>query len=562
MTRVCYIDCFSGVAGDMLMAALLDAGANLDELRKYLNTISEIKDEWNINLKSVLRSDGKISAKHLIVDSIYNHRPHSPPSSSSLNSIEHRVVDSNESTDDHDHSANSHIHDHSHQSNSHSHHHDHTHSHHGQSHDHSNESHSDDHSHVHTHDRGLTDIRRMINASELPESVKHVAINVFTELAQAEARVHGTNIENVHFHEVGAIDSIIDTVGVVLALYLLEIDQVYCSALPLSKGTVWTAHGLLPVPAPAALLLMQDMVLTAGPKGITGELVTPTGASLIRVLCGLPTLLQSPTDGDSSSSGSRQGHFPFTDFRLMKCGVGAGTKDFAKHPNILRVLIGELNTSTPKHQTTGVNISASLFPSQIKISPSRHSNDIAINSAIISHKEECSGLDVHINHSTKECSDGRLRWDVEKMVLIETNIDDMTPEIVSFVTDKLLSKGANDVWTENIYMKKGRAAVKLSVLCSPSLRNDVLEVMFKESSSIGVRIHHVDRASLRRSMITLMTSYGPVQAKVAYLDEVIVTVKPEFEDCKSLAVSLGIPLKDVMSDALDAVSKYRKSCSE
>lgn len=405
----------------------------------------------------------------------------------------------------------SHEHSHSHEK-SHDLDHNHSHSHidHQSIPDNSDSDNHHNHEHEH-HNRGLTEIAVMILNSDLSDWVKSTALAAFHQLALAEVRVHGSTVDKVHFHEVGAIDSIIDTVGVVIGFELLGITEIHCSPLPVSNGTVWAAHGIMPVPAPATLYLMQGMVLCPGPKGVTGELVTPTGVSLIRALCGMvdrneyppynPSLdiLQwgQPTSCSFDASSARQGVFNMQNFRLQRVGVGAGTKDFPNHPNILRILIGTI-------------------PSQ--------SAALSLPSAVASSMQE------------------------ETMNVFSANIDDMTAEALAFACEQLLSlDGCLDVWQEAIVMKKNRSATKLSVLCKEESVTSVSEAIFKHTSSIGLRVENIQRLSLPRTSTTITTSLGPVSVRVktATLHGRIVNTKAEFDDCRMIAEQTGMSLKEV-----------------
>jgi pyridinium-3,5-bisthiocarboxylic acid mononucleotide nickel chelatase len=344
-------DCFSGAAGDMMLAACLDAadvkGTNdvtskTSESKKLLqkieqsirNGLPELANEFSIDCKRVWRGSGSITAMHVTVQSIYNHKP-APIPRPDVQSYESTTMD--DSSFSHKDPSSSHVHDH------HRHDHEHNHNHdtgifHTQNLEPINVHGSSVHDHFHSHDhatnirqghiRNLPEIRQMLmDAPEdfIPKWVRENAINAFTELAVAEATVHGAaSMNDVHFHEVGAVDSIVDTVGTLLALYYLNVKSVSCSRLPLGEGMVSTAHGILPVPAPATLHLMIGMPTTSGPPGRTGELVTPTAASLFRVL------VQQPNSGRPPC------------MTLRKVGIGAGTKDFVKHPNIIRLLLGEI----------------------------------------------------------------------------------------------------------------------------------------------------------------------------------------------------------------------------
>lgn len=351
--RHAHLDCFSGVAGDMLLAACIDVGG--PSLAAYV--VSALKqglpvlaDEFTLQHKRVWRSAGCIAATHVTVTSVYGDQAAPVPTAAAAQ-------------------AQAPLHDHGH---SHSHEHNHGHSHsHGHSHDHEqtqqqqqhshehahanshetlqqaplmgdvrgNLMHSHGHSHDHGHDvssphgplRNLPEIRQMLQqapVSVIPKWVSRVALVAFELLAVAEARVHGANsTDAVHFHEVGAVDSLVDTIGSLLALHALGVTTVSCSALPLGTGTVRAAHGIMPVPAPATLYLMRGLPVTAGPPGVTGELVTPTGVALVRAL------LQECGDNNASAAGPPR-------MTLRHVGMGAGTKDFHNHANILRLLIG------------------------------------------------------------------------------------------------------------------------------------------------------------------------------------------------------------------------------
>ena len=344
-------DCFSGAAGDMMFAACLDAAATFDDDHRMSNTsiesaqlllkkiedaikcgLPDLANEFSIECKRVWRGSGSIAAMHVTVHSIYQHKPVPVPQPAMIPD----QCSTSEET-----SATPH-HDHEHQ---HHHHHNHTHDHnhttdlsHSHNHDHHNsqltgETNSNTHEESHgdisqNSIRNLPEIKQMLmNASTkyIPEWVRDTSIAAFTELAKAEAAVHGAkSMDDVHFHEVGAVDSIVDTVGTLLALHSLNVTTVSCSRIPLGEGMVSTAHGILPVPAPATLRLMVGMPITSGPPGRTGELVTPTAASLLRVLVPAP---------------QRDGRSP--NMTLRQVGIGTGTKDFVNHPNIIRLMIGD-----------------------------------------------------------------------------------------------------------------------------------------------------------------------------------------------------------------------------
>lgn len=305
--------------------------------------------------------------------------------------------------------------------------------------------------HTHRHHAGID---TMIAESDLSEAVKKKARLIFRRLAEAEAKVHGVAVEEVHFHEVGAIDSIVDIVGVAICLDYLGIEKIFASALPLGSGFVETEHGRLPVPAPATAELLIGLP-THGDCG-PGERVTPTGAAIIAALA----------DGFG---------FPPA-MRIEKIGNGAGGKDFPDMPNILRTFIGSVDSATKVGQLT----------------------------------------------------------------VMEANIDDSTPEILGYVLERLLTQGALDVWFTPIQMKKGRPAVMLSLLCPSDDMDKFSRTILEETSSIGVRHYPVSRVVLERRIEERDTNLGRIRFKVTDFGE-----KPEYEDCRRIALDKGLPLREV-----------------
>ncbi|CAM9404281.1 unnamed protein product [Choristocarpus tenellus] len=470
----------------------------LNELKEGLKTIRAIRDEWDIEVRRVTKGMGSIAAMELGVKSSYAHRAAAPPGSSNeFNDAAPNVPDTGHS---HSHSHDSHGSNHSHGHNhgrSHSRSHSHNHSHQGGNvedatsaageHDHVHQHTGQDQDHGHDPLRNVEVIASMLRDSDLPEAVKDKSIAVFNALGEAEAKTHGTTLDQVHFHEVGAIDSIVDTVGVVYALHLLGIEKLYCSALPFSEGTVWTAHGILPVPAPATLHLLVGIPTCPGPKSATGELVTPTGAALVKVLT------------------SEFGRPP--PFSPEAIGIGAGTKDFKKHPNILRVICGN---KLPQQQGQAM--------------------------AVLSKTNAGRGTAVE--------------WVTDSLCVLEANIDDMTGEVAGYVTERLLNEGSLDAWVSPIFMKKGRPAFTVHALCETQDQEQVMRVLFKESTTLGVRRRLLERCSLRREIVTVnIPSLGDVRVKTAWLDGVPVNTKPEFEDCKLLAIANDVPIREVMEQA-------------
>jgi len=308
--------------------------------------------------------------------------------------------------------------------------------------------------------RSLSEIEIIIRQSRLSAQVKDTTIKVFTNLAQAEAKVHGIGIDAVHFHEVGGDDAILDIVGAVGVLEALQIERVYSSPLPFGTGIVDTHHGLLPLPAPATLELIRACAAPTVPAPGEGELVTPTGAAILNTLA----------------------TFKQPSFRVEKVGIGAGEKDFA-WPNILRIVIGDM--------------------------------------------EEAASL-----------------------VLLETNIDDMNPEIYGYLFERLFAANALDVFLTPIIMKKNRPATKISVLAQTSSEPVLIDLLMRETSTLGIRRTPVERYEAARTHSSVKTEWGNVKVKIKMLNEGEYNqVTPEFEDCLTLARSTGVPLVKIYSQA-------------
>ncbi len=313
--------------------------------------------------------------------------------------------------------------------------------------------------------RHLPDINEIIDKSDLAPDVKEDAKRVFLRLAEAEAKVHGTTVDRVHFHEIGAVDTIVDIVGVVLGLNWLGVERIHTSVLRTGSGFVKCSHGRMPVPAPATAELLGGIPWEHG--DIAKELVTPTGAALVATL--------------AAGSGG-----PPAGFVSRAIGYGAGFWDL-DIPNVLRAMLGETADEAP--------------------SAARH-------------------------------------------LVVEANIDDLTPQIYPHVMDRLFAAGALDVWLTPIVMKKGRSATQLSALAREDDFPAVAAVLMAETTTIGMRYHPVSRLEAERSMTAVATPWGEVRIKVSSLRGQVANVAPEYEDCRRLAVEHGLPLKVVWQKAV------------
>ena len=380
MTRIAYLDCFSGISGDMLLGALLDAGVDAGALRSELAGLNAAG--WSLRAEGVQRSGIAATKAHVDLDE--SEQPH----------------------------------------------------------------------------RRLPDVLALLDASSLHEQDRRRAADVFRLLATAEARVHSTAAEQVDFHEVGALDAIIDVTGAVIGLRLLGVERLYCSPLPAGGGTARSAHGALPVPAPATLELMAmaHAPLAASTGDRPMEMVTPTGAAVVTALAA----------------------FERPPMHVAAVGYGAGGRDPEGWPNVLRLWLGDA------------------------IEPARPA-----------------------------------------MLLLETNIDDMNPEIYGYVQEKLFAAGAADVWFQPIQMKKNRPGIMLSVLCAAEREDAIAALLLRETTTLGVRTSTVTRHEAQRESFEFESSLGPAAVKVKRLPGEPPRVAPEYDVCRGIAEARGLPLAEV-----------------
>jgi len=323
--------------------------------------------------------------------------------------------------------------------------------------------------HKHRH---LADVRRIIENSSVSDAAKELSIRIFTRLAEAEARVHNEPIEKVHFHEVGALDAIVDVVGAAICFDLLKIDRFVSSPLHVGGGMIEMAHGRFPVPPPAVTELLHGVPFYSG--DIKGELLTPTGAAIITTVC--------------------EEYGPIPRIKADRTGYGAGTREYENFPNVLRVLVGETEADGATSQ---------------------------------------------------------------RLWMIETNLDDASPQIVGHVMDRVFEAGALDCYFTPVQMKKNRPGVLLSVLCGASEKEAVMTLLFTETTTLGIRSYEVERRALRRTVVQVETQYGPIDVKVAHLNGHVVNEMPEFEQCRNAAISADVPLKVVEEAARVALAKSR-----
>ncbi len=383
---IAYLDCFSGISGDMFIGALLDMGLPFDELKKAIESLP--LHDYSIDCRHEMKNG--LSATKFDVS-------------------------------------------------------------------------VDEHHHVH---RNLTDIEKIIKAGQLSDSVKQNSLAIFRDIAEAEGHIHNHPPEKVHFHEVGAVDSIIDIVGAAFGVEYLGITSFCSSHIPLGSGFIKSGHGIIPVPAPAAIAILKDVPVYN--SGLEFELVTPTGAAIVKQFVdsfeGMPPMV------------------------VKNIGYGAGTRDLPDRPNLLRLITG---TDTRENNT-------------------------------------------------------------DTVAVLEANIDDANPEWLGFVMEKLFEEGALDVVFTPVHMKKNRPGVQVEVIGRPDNKDHLMDILFKESTTIGIRYRYSQRKILKREEITVDSPWGTINAKKIMRPDGGCFIQPEFESCKKTAEEQGISLKEVYASVISA----------
>lgn len=387
--QIAYFDCFSGISGDMILGALIDAGLDLHQLESEL---------------------GKLKISGYTIRTEKTARKGLSGTRFTINSEEDHV------------------------------------------------------------ERHLRDIEKIIDRSDLGDDIKASSRAIFNELAHVEAKIHNSDPGNVHFHEIGGLDSIIDIVGALIGIKLLGIEAVYASRIPVGTGFVECDHGILPLPAPATLELLKGIPVYA--SGLEKELVTPTGIAILKNVARSFGIIPN--------------------MKVNRIGYGAGSRDL-KIPNLLRVWVGD--------------------------------------------------------------TDEKTEYEEDEVILIETNLDDMNPEFIGYASEKLLERGALDVFMTPIFMKKNRPGTQLSVLITPDKLEETLSIVFTETTSLGIRLHRLERKKLPREIITVETALGPARVKVSQSSQEIKNISPEYEDCKKIAIKQEIPLRKVYEEAKAAARK-------
>ena len=467
--KILYYDCFAGISGDMNLAAMIDLGVSPEYLKVELAKLG-LADEFCLECEPQKRSGIQGMQVHVrLGDGVDDHGGHGERGD--RDDDQHHAHECAHK-DGHDHQ---HTHDHGH-----GHHNDHQHD------------HNPHHGHGHTHGNGghlphrnLADIEAIIMQSGLSGSVKQTSLRILTRIAEAEAKVHGKPLEEVHFHEVGATDSIVDIVGAAICYHALGVDAVWASPLELGSGFVRCAHGMMPVPAPATAEILHGLPTSRG--GVEHEATTPTGAAIVATLASSITAAPVMT--------------------TLKTGYGIGHRQSQRpnveRPNMLRVELAEVE----EYQAGAGQAGAS-------------------------HTEASQTA------TSRAC-------------LLQCNIDDMSGELLAETMDTLIEQGAGDVYFTPVIMKKSRPGVVVSVVCGEAERARFTELLFRHTTTLGVKVFLHEKAMLEQSFASVTTPLGTVRLKQALLHGKVLRSKPEFEDCKALARRHGIPLAEVYA----AISK-------
>ncbi len=433
--KTLYLDIFSGISGDMFIGALLDLGVDARKLERELRKLK--LDGWHLHVAR--RQKAGIEGVKLDVHLTDAHDPH-----------------------------------------------------HGHPHNHGPDHHHHDHGHGHHHDENRTfaEIKKLIGRSKLSPWVRKKSVAVFERIAVAEGKIHGQPPEQVHFHEVGAVDSIVDIVGACIALETLGRPRVLSA--PVVEGTGWIncAHGRFPVPAPATLAILGARGIGVTQCDEPHELVTPTGAALLAEFV--------------------EGFGPMQNLAAERIGFGLGTRDHQTRPNVLRAMLGKSEGSRRTSPATG---------------------------------------------RTAAGSDHPWDWETDRIAVLETNLDDVSGEILGHFVEMALAAGALDVFQTSIQMKKSRPGVLLTVLCAEADADKFSEMILRETSAFGVRRTVAERRKLRREFTRVKTPFGEAIVKTGHLGGKVIQAAPEFESCKKLAVRAKIPLKRVYGAALKAARK-------
>ncbi len=442
--RIAYLECFSGMSGDMFLGALIDAGVSP---RLLEDAVAALDVGARLEISRVVRSG--ISATK--VDVWVDGEKDLPREEYWANKDVARAPSPAKTEHAHGqhHHSDEHHHEHEHDAK------------------HEPARAGAPAPHSHEHGRGLSEIREIIGKASISDSARKIAIAIFDALGTAEAKIHATSIGRVHFHEVGAVDAMVDIVCASVGAEALGVDEIICSPLNVGGGSVDCAHGTFPVPAPATVELLKNAPVYS--TGIQAELVTPTGAAIVKTLA------------------ARFAAFP--EMKIEKSGYGAGSRDLPGIPNVVRLTLGEAKSALAAKTTS------------------------------------------------------------ETITVLEANLDDLNPQVFGYVMDRLLEDGALDAFAMPVQMKKNRPGTLLTVLCKPEDADKLSQLIFTETTTLGVRRRDERRQTLARRWENVTTPWGEVRIKIASMNGTVTNCAPEYEDCRRIAAEHHVPLKTVIQEA-------------
>ena len=475
--RIAYLECFAGISGDMFLGALLGAGVPADVLH---GAIAALKIGAHLKIETVDRSGISATKVHVLeggelAESLHEAHAGSDGEDEHLHQREiGQIAYTQAPKTQHLHKGgHTHAHPHSEHSSTHG------------------DTGSEAPAHPHVHGRSLTTIREIIRGASLPEAVKSTSLRAFELLGHAEAHIHNVPVESIHFHEVGAVDAIVDIVAASAGIHHLNVGKWFCSEVNVGGGMVQCAHGNFPVPAPATADLLRGVPTYSA--HVQKELTTPTGAALLRAL--------DPVFGAQPR------------MQVEAIGYGAGTRNPEGFPNVLRLSVGDVQEASVSE-------------------PSDSASEPASGSAL--HEEA---------HPHDEG---------ETVTVLETALDDLSPQLIAYAAEKVLAAGALDVMLTPVVMKKGRPGTLLTVLCKPEDSAAMQGLLLRETSTLGLRIRQDRRACLERTQVSVETAYGAVRIKIGSEGGEERNAAPEFEDCRAAAERHNVPLKLVQQAAIAA----------
>ncbi len=505
MGKTLYLDCTNGISGDMTVAALLDLGANEARLRDALASLPV--DGYEVHVSRVKKAGIDCCDFDVVLDAAHENHDHDMAylhGAAGLADAAEGELDDGAGA--HDHGGGCH-------------HHEHAHHHHGHEHGHGHTHHDHTHASAHHHDhRGPADIDRIIDAGRLAPRARELAHRMVAVLAAAEAKAHAVPLDQVHFHEVGAVDSIVDIVSVAVCLDDLDVDRVIVPGLVDGCGTIRCQHGIIPVPVPATLNIAEAHGIPLSICAVEGELVTPTGAAIVAAV--------------------QAEHELPSRFTVKRVGLGAGKRSYAR-PSILRAMVIE-ELPAPAGIVSGNASGTATAPQEPDAA------EDAAASAVYAAADGAATPSAPVRGVGEPTVDAAL---LGPIVRLECDIDDASGEVLAYAADRLRASGAREVHWTPVFTKKGRPAWQLQVIAAPVDVERLEAIIFAETTTIGIRRWTCERSVLERAEAQVETAWGPVRLKLVTLPDGTRRATPEYEDCAAIARREGLSLQEVMEAA-------------